>query len=140
MNLAITHPNERRARTGTQVVLVAVWWLGAAAMLLPVMMLTVVSDHPEDRYPGLVILGLVVAAVWAGVRLWSGPANPRARALSLAVSGLWFVGAALVYPTQNFTADAVFAAGVPALVAVITAGLALMLRPDTRAEAGAATP
>ena len=90
------------------------------------MLLLAVSDHPGDRWPGAVLLVLTAAALIVAAWLLA-ELRARARPVSLLTSALWLVGAALVYPTQEFAADAAWASGVPALAAVITAALALSL-------------
>lgn len=113
---------DRRVRT-----LAATWWVAALVMTPPFLMLMVASDFLQDRYPGAVLGVMVLGAAWVAGRLpgWS-PAQGRPR--SLIASALWLAGAALVYPTQEFAADAAYATGVPVVAALVTALLALRLR------------
>ena len=105
--------------TGELRVLGGLWLAGAAATALPAFLLVGLSDHAADRVPGLVMAAITLVGVAIGTWL---VASPRVTALrvSLGASLVWLVGAAVVYPTQDFTADALWASGVPALVAVLT--------------------
>ena len=104
-------------------VLGGLWLLGAAVTAPAAFMLAGVSDHAADRPPGVLLGAMVLVGLALGGWL---VASPRLAALriSLGASAGWLVGAAVVYPTQDFTADALWASGVPALVAVATAGTA----------------
>jgi len=121
--------------TGELKVLGGLWLVGTAATAVPAFMLTAVSDHGADRMPGLVLGTLVLVGLAVGGWL---VADPRLAALpvSLSASLVWLAGAAVVYPTQEFTADALWASGLPALVAVTTAATAAWVH---RAERRAAT-
>lgn len=99
------------------------WLAAAAAVAVPAYMLTAVSDHPDDRTPGVILTVLVATGVGLGGWLLTSPTR-SARLASLLGSAAWLLAAVLVYPTQDFTADALWAAGVPALAAVVTALLA----------------
>lgn len=115
------------ARTGLR--LLAVTWLVAAAVVaVPAFILAAVSDRPDDGAAGLILTVMVVTGMALGVWLLASP-SAWARRGSLLTSAGWLVGAVLVYPTQDFAADAAWAAGVPALAAVVTAVLALRTRP-----------
>ncbi|HZJ05282.1 MAG TPA: hypothetical protein VFD59_07410 [Nocardioidaceae bacterium] len=109
----------------------ALWIVAVVAMLVPTLMLLAVSDNQGDRFPGLVLLVMTVTAVALASWLLASP-DSRARTVSLLTSILWLAGAALVYPTQEFAADAAWPSGVPLLAAVITAGLACVLLPPQR--------
>ena len=116
--------------------LAAAWLVAAVVMVVPTMMLLAVSDGQGDWLPGLILLVLTVAAVVLASWLLTSP-DPRARAASLLTSALWLIGGALVYPTQEFAADAAWASGVPVLAAFVTAGLALSGSPGpTRRRSG----
>ena len=84
---------------------------GAAATAPAAFMLVAVSDHTGDRLPGVLLGAMVLVGLALGSWL---VASPRLAALrvSLGASVLWLVGAAVVYPTQDFTADALWASGV----------------------------
>jgi hypothetical protein len=121
--------------TGEIRVLGGLWLVGAAATALPAFLLVGLSDHTADRLPGLVLATMTLLGVAVGTWL---VASPRVTALrvSLGASLAWLVGAAVVYPTQDFTADALWASGVPALVAVLTGAMAWWVH---RAERRAAS-
>lgn len=120
---------------GAHRVLGGLWLVGAALVTLPAFMLAGASDHTADRVPGLVLGTLVLVGLAVGGWLSADP-RPAALPVSLAASLAWLAGAAVVYPTQEFTADAVWASGVPALVAVATAVTAAWVH---RAERRAAS-
>ena len=106
--------------------LVGLTWLGVSLpVLLVASLLVLISDHPDDRTAGLVLF--VLAAAGLAVGAWilvTSPGSPRrARNASLAVSAVWLVGAAVVYPTQEFAVDALWVAGVPALGALVCAAI-----------------
>lgn len=127
-------------RTATEMagelrVLGGLWLAGAAATAVPAFMLTAVSDHAADRVPGLVLGTLTLVGLAVGGWLVAAPRR-AALPVSLGVSVAWLVGGAVVYPTQEFTADALWAGGLPVLVAVITGATAWWIR---RAERRAAT-
>ena len=104
-------------------------WLAAAAVVgVPAFMLAAVSDRPGDGTAGLILSLLVATGIALGAWLLAAPSQ-WARRGSLLTSAGWLVGAALVYPTQDFAADAVWAAGVPALAAVATAVVGWRARP-----------
>lgn len=108
-------------------VLAAVWILAALLVLFPALMLIAVSDNPADRIPGMILLGLNLGGLVVAASMFAFPGYPGTRLVSLLMSALWLVGAALIYPTQEFAADALWAAGAPALAALITGALALSL-------------
>jgi hypothetical protein len=115
------------ARTGRR--LLAVTWLVAASVVaVPAFILAAVSDRPDDGTAGLILTVMVATGTALGVWLLASP-SAWARRGSLLTSAGWLVGAALVYPTQDFAADAGWAAGVPLLAAAVTAVLALRARP-----------
>jgi hypothetical protein len=98
-------------------------------------MLAGASDHTADRLPGVVLGGLVLVGLAVGAWLVADP-QPGALPFSLGASLVWLGGAVVVYPAQDFAADALWASGLPALVAVSTAVTAVWLH---RAERRAAT-
>lgn len=104
---------------GAHRVLGGLWLTGAALTTLPAFMLAGASDHTADRLPGVVLGGLVLVGLAVGGWLVADP-RPAALPVSLGASFVWLAGAAVVYPTQEFTADALWASGVPASVAVLT--------------------
>lgn len=112
-------------------ILGATWLVGSVPVAVPAWMLVAVSDLPGDRVPGAVLslmtLGGLAVGGWVLTRPGAG-----SRTGSLAMSAAWLVGAVVVYPTQEFTADAVWAAGVPAAVALATGALALWRGPRRR--------
>lgn len=121
--------------TGELKVLGGLWLAGAAATAVPAFMLGAVSDHAGDRLPGLVLGAMTLVGVALGGWLVAAPRLAALR-VSFGASVLWLVGAAVVSPTQDFTADVVWASGVPALVALATAATAWWVH---RAERRAAT-
>jgi hypothetical protein len=94
-------------------------------------MLLAVSDLPGDRAPGTVLSLMTLGGLAVGGWVLTRP-GAASRTASLAMSAAWLVGAVVVYPTQEFTADAVWAAGVPAVVALVTGALALWRGPRRR--------
>ena len=126
-----------QASRGRPRVLAAAWVVAALLMVVPAMMLLAVSDGQGDWLPGLVLLVITVVAVVLASWLLASP-DPRARTASLLTSALWLAGGVLVYPTQEFAADAAWASGGPVLAAFVTAGLALWLvpHPSTSTAAG----
>lgn len=116
-------------------VLGGLWLAGAAATALPAFLLVGLSDHTADRVPGLVLAATTLVGVAIGTWLVASPRLTALRA-SLGASLVWLAGAAVVYPTQDFTADALWASGVPALVAVLTGVMAWWVH---RAERRAAS-
>ena len=114
---------DRRGVTGLGVA----WSVAAAVTAVPAYLLTAVSDQPADRVPGTILALLVAAAAVTALGLVVAPTR-QARVASLLTSSFWLAGAAAVYPTQEFAADALWAAGIPALAAVVTGGIALRSR------------
>lgn len=104
---------------GAHRVLGGLWVVGAALTTLPAFMLAGASDHTADRVPGLVLGTMVLVGLAVGGWLSADP-RPAALPVSLGASLAWLAGAAVVYPTQEFTADALWASMLPALVAVLT--------------------
>jgi hypothetical protein len=102
--------------------------VSAAVVAVPAFILAAVSDRPDDGTAGLILTVMVATGTALGVWLLASP-SAWARRGSLLTSAGWLVGAALVYPTQDFAADAGWAAGVPLLAAAVTAVLALRARP-----------
>lgn len=120
---------------GAHRVLGGLWLAGATLTALPAFMLVAVSDHTTDRLPGLVLGGLVLVGLAVGGWLVADP-RPAGLPVSLGASVVWLGGAAVVYPAQHFVADALWASGLPALVAVTTAVTAVWVH---RAERRAAS-
>jgi hypothetical protein len=121
--------------SGELKVLGGLWLAGAAATAPPAFMLAGVSDHAADRLPGVLLGAMVLVGLALGGWLLAAPRLAALR-VSFGASVLWLVGAAVVYPTQDFSADARWASGVPALVAVVTAATAWWVH---RAERRAAS-
>ena len=125
MSTTHDHPGVGTApRRGWHRAVGAAWVVGAMLVAVPTYLLLAVSDHAEDRVPGLVLLVMVVAAAGTALGLLARPVT-QWRTLSLLTSALWLAGAVVVYPTQEFAADAAWAAGVPAAVAVVCGALTL---------------
>lgn len=108
--------------------LAVTWFSAAAVVTVPAFMLAAVSDRPDDGTAGLILSVLVATGIAVGAWLLASP-GAWARRGSLLTSAGWLVGAALVYPTQDFAADAAWAAGAPALAAAVTAVVASRARP-----------
>jgi hypothetical protein len=106
-----------------------VWLLGALPVGFAGWMLLAVSDHSRDNGPGAVLLALAVAGGGTGARLLARP-GATARRVSLALSALWLLGAVLVLPRMAFPADQLWASGLPAVVGLATALLAVRPGPD----------
>ena len=125
MSTTHEHPGVGTApRRGWHRAVGVAWVVGALLVVVPTYVLLAVSDHPEDRVPGVVLLVMLVAAAGTAFGLLGRPVR-RWRTVSLLTSALWLAGAVVVYPTQEFAADAAWAAGVPAVVAVVCATLTL---------------
>lgn len=105
------------------------WLLGALPVGFAGWMLLAVSDHSGDDAPGAVLLVLAVAGGGTGAWLLARP-GAAARRASLALSVLWLLGAALVLPRMAFPADQLWASGLPAVVGLATALLAVRPAPD----------
>jgi hypothetical protein len=103
--------------------------VAAVVMVVPTLMLLAVSDHPRDRQAGAVLLVLTVAAVTAAALLLGRRLRRAGRGLSLAASAVWLVGGLVVYPTQRFLADALWAGAAPIVAAVLTAAAAVWAFP-----------
>jgi hypothetical protein len=116
---------------GAHRVLGGLWLAGAVLTAAPAFMLAAASDHTADRLSGLVLGGLVLVGLALGGWL---AADPRLVALpaSVGASGLWLVGAVVVYPARDFVADALWASGLPLLVAVSTAAVAAWIHHTER--------
>lgn len=107
-------------------------WLAVSAPVATVGVLLVgISEQALQRSAGLLLLVLAAVGVTLGAWVLSG-AHRRARDASYAASLLWLVGAAVVYPTQDFAVDALWAAGLPLLGAVLTALVAWRAAPQAR--------
>lgn len=99
------------------------WLAGSAITAVPAYMLLAVSDLSGSRVPGVVLLVLTVLGAALGIRLFARPQGGTALGLSIATSVVWLVGAVVVTPLMEFKADALWAGGGPAMVALVT-GLA----------------
>ena len=107
---------------------VALTWLGAAIpTVLVALLLLGLSEESVGRAAGWTLAGLAASAVVLGGWL-VGPGRHASAAVSLVLSGVWAVVAVALYPTQDFLADALWVSGVPLLVAVVTAVVALRSR------------
>lgn len=113
-------------------VLGVLWLAGAAITAVPAFMLLAVSDLSGSRLPGVVLLLLTVLGAAMGIRLLVKPQGGTALSLSLATSVVWLVGAVVVTPLMEFRADALWAGGGPALVALATGLAAWWVRRGAR--------
>jgi hypothetical protein len=103
-------------------------WMGAAIpTVLVALLLLALSERQDARIAGWVLAGLAVSAVVLGGWL-TGRGRHAPAAVSLALSAVWAVAAVLLFPTQDFLADALLVSGVPLAVAVVTAVVALRER------------
>lgn len=107
----------------------ALTWLAAAIPTVLVALLVVgLSEQSEDRVAGWVLAALALSAVVLGGWLVSRRGRHTPPAVSLVLSAVWAVAAVALYPTQDFLADALLVCGVPLLVAVVTAVVAVRSR------------
>lgn len=107
-------------------------WLAVSAPVATVAVVLVgISEQTLQRSAGFLLLGLAAVGVAVGAWVLSGT-HRRARDASYAASLLWLAGAAVVYPTQDFAVDALWAAGLPLLGAVLTALVAWRSAPQGR--------
>ena len=97
--------------------LAAVWLVGSTIIAMPAFMLTFASDQTGDRAAGSVLVVLVTIGVLAALISLNTPSRTRFRA-TLIASLMWFVSGVMVYYSQEFFADAVWAGGVPMATAV----------------------
>ena len=93
MSTTHDHPGVGTApRRGWQRATGAAWVAGALLVAPPAYLLLAVSDHPDDRVPGLVRLVMVVAAAGTALGVLARPVT-QWRTLSLLTSALWLAGA-----------------------------------------------
>jgi drug/metabolite transporter (DMT)-like permease len=110
--------------------LLGVTWLVAAALVgVAGILLVVASDHARDHRAGATLLVLAVVAVVVGAGVIRA-ADRRVGRASVAASALWLAGAVVVFLSLTFTTDRLVFAGVPAVVGLLTAAVAL--RPGRR--------
>jgi peptidoglycan/LPS O-acetylase OafA/YrhL len=109
--------------TSNRRALAVVWLVAALVTAPPGWLLFALSDGSADRWAGVVLLALTVAAIALAAWLLRTQAL-AARTVSLLLSAAWLVGAVVVYPTQDFVSDAIWAAGVPLVAALATGALA----------------
>jgi hypothetical protein len=101
------------------------WLVAAVPVGVSAFLLTALAERAGERLAGTVLTVLLVVGVAVGAWLLAGARGSTGRTVSLVASGLWAVGAVVIYPTTEFAADALWAAGLPLLGAVVTAVLAL---------------
>ena len=119
--MCMAHASSTSLSTGRPLGLT--WLAVSAPVAVLATLLVLISDQSDDRTAGLVLFGLVVVGVALGAWILSS-SHERALSASVAGSALWLVGAAVVYPTQEFAVDALWVSGLPALGAVVTAVVA----------------
>ena len=100
--------------------LAAVWLVGSSLIAMPAFILTAASDQPGDRAAGAILVVLVMMGVLAALISLNTPARTRFRATLLA-SLLWLISGVLVFGSQEFLGDALWAGGVPIATAVTAA-------------------
>ncbi|SDQ48603.1 hypothetical protein [Quadrisphaera sp. DSM 44207] len=123
-------PARRRSRRRA---LPLAWLLAATALGVLGWLLSAVSDRPQERSAGAVLLGAALVAVLVA---GAPPAAPRARATSLGASALVLLAGAAaavaVLAGPAGAGDVALVLGVPAACALATAWLALRERPPGR--------
>jgi hypothetical protein len=87
-------------------------------------MMSLISDRPNDVAPGLALSLLALSDIAMSTWIFASP-DPKALTVSLATSVIWMVAAVVVYPTQEFVADAVWSVELTAVGALMTAALAV---------------
>jgi hypothetical protein len=121
-------------RSGARV-LPAVWLLAAVPVGFLGYLAFALSEARPERRVGLILFALAVLAILTSGLLWTRPRTAVVR-WSLLVSLLWLAGAAYATVTMRFATDRLLLGGLPAVVAVITALLALKrLRDPSRGAA-----
>jgi hypothetical protein len=106
----------------------ALIWIGAAIpTVLVALLLLALSEQDAARVAGWTLAGLAVSGVVLGGWMVSRGrhASPAA---SLALSGVWAVVAVALWSTQDFLADRLWVTGVPLVVSVVTAVVAVRER------------
>ena len=117
----MTHADTSSLSTGRTLGLT---WLGVSAPVgIVATLLVLISDQSDDRTAGVLLWVLAAIGLALGAWILTSP-HDRLRQASLAASALWLVGAVVVYPTQEFTADRLWVSGLPALGALVTAVVA----------------
>ena len=104
------------------------WLVAAVPVGVVAFLLTVLAERADERLAGTVLAVLLVVGIAVGAWLLAGARGSTGRTVSLVASGLWAVGAVVIYPTMDFAVDALWAAGLPMLGAVVTAVLATRSR------------
>ena len=100
--------------------LAAVWLVGSTLVAMPAFLLTAASDQPGDRIAGSMLVVLVMIGVLMALISLNTAPTTRFRATLLG-SVLWLVSGVLVFGSQEFLADALWAGGVPIATAVAAA-------------------
>lgn len=100
--------------------LAAVWLVGSTLAAMPAFLLVATSDQTGDRIAGSMLVALVTIGVLAALISLNAAATTRFRATLLA-SLLWLVSGVLVFGSQEFLIDALWAGGVPIATAVTAA-------------------
>ena len=115
----------------------ATWLVASVPTAVVAFFLLVLSEQPDDRSAGLVLAALAVSGAVLGGWFVSADRGPGA-VVSWALSGVWAVAAIVLYPTQEFAADALWVSGVPLVAAMITALVAWRSGPAASGTGGAA--
>ncbi len=117
----MTHVGSTSLTTGRTLGLT---WLTVSAPVAVVgTLLVLISDQSDDRTAGVLLWAL--AAIGFAICAWIlSSSHERTRLVSFVASALWAIGAVVVYPTQEFTADKLWESGLPVLGALVTAVVA----------------
>jgi len=108
-----------------------VWLVAALPVAAAGLLLGLLSDAVADGPVASLLLVLALAAV--GVGAWMAAVPSRWGLLVSAVLSLaWLVGALVVFPSQHFLADVLWASVFPALVALgtLTTAAGLLYQPS----------
>jgi hypothetical protein len=106
----------------------ALIWIGAAIpTVLVALLLLALSEDNSARVAGWTLAALAVSGVALGGWL-VGRGRHASPAASLTLSGVWAVVAVALWSTQDFVADRLWVTGLPLVVAVVTAVVAVRER------------
>jgi hypothetical protein len=100
--------------------LAAVWLVGSTLVAMPAFLLVAASDRTGDRIAGSMLVALVMIGVLAALISLNTAASTRFRATLLACV-LWLLSGVLVWGSQGYLVDAIWAGGVPIATAVTAA-------------------
>ena len=117
----MTHVGSTSLSTGRALGLT--WLVVSAPVALVATLLVLISDQSDDRTAGVLLWVLALLGFGLGAWILSS-SHERTRQVSFVASALWVVGAGVVYPTQEFTADRLWVSGLPFLGALVTAVVA----------------